>query len=96
MRFVLESAWHCMVELDECLFYIEDNGEVDLASLIISVNFNAEVALSFPIMGDSLMFLKDFHEVLCMIFANIFYSKVVNAKCEADWVSGMFPETGCK
>ena len=82
-----------MVESDECLFYVEEHGEVDLAALIIPVEVNADVALYFPIMGDGVMLLEDGHEVLRMIFADIFYSKVVNAKREADWVSGVCPET---
>ena len=55
---------------------------MDLAALIIQVEVNAEIALSFPIMGDGVMLIKDGQEVLCMLFADIFYSKVVNAKRE--------------
>ena len=69
---------------------------MDLAALIIPVKVNAKVALSFPIMGDGAILLEDGQEVLRMIFANIFYSKVVNAKIEADWASGVCPETGGK
>ena len=82
MRLVLGAARHYMVESDECLFYVEEHGEVDLAALIIPVEVNADVALYFPIMGDGVMLLEDGHEVLRMIFADIFYSKVVNAKRE--------------
>ena len=85
-----------MVESDECLFYIEEHGEVDLVALIIPVKFNAKVAFSFTIMSDGAMILEDSHEVLHMLFANIFYSKVVNAKREADWASGVCPEIGGK
>ena len=53
-----------MVESDECLFYVEEHGEVDLTELIIPVKVNAEVAISFPIMGDGVMLLEDDHEVL--------------------------------
>ena len=35
-----------MFELDECLFYVEEHGEVDLAALIFPVEVNAKVALS--------------------------------------------------
>ena len=66
---------------------------MDLAAIIIPVEVNSEVALSFPIMGDGVMFLKDGHEVLLMLSANIFYSKFVNVKHEADWLSGVCPET---
>ena len=44
---------------------------MDLAALIIPVEVNAEVALSFPIMGDGVMYLKDGHEVLLIHYANI-------------------------
>ena len=96
MRLVLGEARYCMVELDERLLYVEDHGEVELAALIITVEVNAKVALSFPIVGYGVMLLEDGHEVLRMIFAAIFYSKVVNAKRESDWVSAMCPETGGK
>ena len=83
-----------MVESGECLFYVEEHGEVDLEDLIIPVEVNAEVAISLPIMGDGVMLLEDGHEVLRMLFADVFYSKVVNSNCEADWASGVCPETG--
>ena len=66
---------------------------MDHVTLITPVEVNAEVVISFPIMGDGVMLLEDGYEVLRMIFADIFYSKVVNAKREADWVSGVCPET---
>ena len=96
MWLILGAAWHCVVESDESLFYVDDHGEVDLVALIIPVEVNAKVAISFPIMVDGVMLLEDSHEVLRMLFANIFYSKVVNAKSEADWASGVCPETGGK
>ena len=55
-----------------------------LAALIFPVKFNAEVVISFPIVGDGVMLLEDSHEVLRMLFAYIFCSKVVNTKREAD------------
>ena len=45
---------------------------MDLAALTIPVEVNSEVSLSFRIMGDGVMFLKDGHEVLLMLSANIF------------------------
>ena len=69
---------------------------MDLAALIIPVKVNSEVALSLPIIGDGVMLLGDGHEVLGMLFTNIFYSKAVNGKREADWASGVCPETGGK
>ena len=83
-----------MVDSDECIFEVEKHGEVDLAALIIQVEVNAEVALSSPIMGDGVMIIEEGHKVLRMLFAYIFDSKVVNAKGEADWASGVCPETG--
>ena len=96
MRLVLGAARHSMVELDECLFDVEEHGDVDLAALIIPVEVNAKVALSCPIMGDGVMLLKDSHEVLRILFAYIFYSKVFNIKPEADWASSVCRETGVK
>ena len=69
---------------------------MELAALIIPAGVNVEVALSFPIMGDGVILIGDGHEVLRMLFTDIFYSKVVNAKRELDWSSGVCPETGVK
>ena len=96
MRLVLGAARHCIVELDQCLFYVKEHVEVDLAALTIPVDVNDKGALSLPIMGDGVMLLEDGHEVLHMLFYNIFYSKVVNAKREADWASGACSEAGGK
>ena len=67
-----------------------------LAAIIILVEVNSEVAISCPIMVDCVMLIEAVHEVLLMFFADIFYSKSINAKREVDWVSGVFPETGGK
>ena len=83
-----------MVELNACLFYVEEHGEVDLAALIIPVEANSEVTLSFPIMGDDVMLLEDGHEVMRMLFVDIVYYKVVNAKREEDWASVVCPKIG--
>ena len=64
--------------------------------LIIPVGVNAEMELSFPMMGDGVMLIEDGHKVLRMLFSSIVYSKSVNSKHEADWASGMCPETGGK
>ena len=82
-----------MVESDDCIFYVEENGEVELVALIFPVKVNVEVVLSLQIMGDGVMLFKDGHEVLRMLFVDIFYSKVFNPKCEADWASAVCPET---
>ena len=91
MWLVLGTARYCMVELEECLFYVEENVEVDLAALIIPGEVNSEVALSFPIIGDVVMLLENGHEMLCMLFADVFYSNFFNAKRESDWASGVCP-----
>ena len=96
MQLVLGEARHSMVESGECLFDVDYQGEVDLGAIVIPVEVNTEVALSCPIMGDVVMLLKDVHEVLRMLFAYIFDSKVVNAEREVDWVSGVCTETGVK
>ena len=59
MQLILGAARHCMVELDECIFYVDEHGEVDLTALIITVEVNSKVALSFLIMGDGVMLLGD-------------------------------------
>ena len=69
---------------------------MDLAALIIPVEVNAKVALSRPIMGDGIMIFEDSHEVLHMLFAYIFDSKVFNTKHEAHCASGVCPEPGDK
>ena len=48
---------------------------MDLAALIIPVEVNAKVALSFPIMGDGGTLLDNGHEMLRMIFSN--YTKQI-------------------
>ena len=42
------------------------------------------------------MLIEDGREVLCMLFACIFYFKVPNTNREGDWGSGVYPETGGK
>ena len=66
-----------VVELFECLLYVARHGYMQFYPLVISIKRDANVSLAIPFCHDGVIFLNFFLEMLCMLFANIFYLKVV-------------------
>ena len=49
-----------------------------LAMCIVSIQVDAKVLLTFPIMGYRVVLFEEIHEVLHMFLALIFYAEIVN------------------
>ena len=58
---------------------------MDLSSFVVPIKRDANVSSSVPFFFHSAIFLNGVLEVYCMVFAHIFYSKVVYDERELDW-----------
>ena len=69
---------------------------MNLTSLVVPVECDANVPFAFPLGGDGIVVLKRTLCMLCMLVSDIFDSKNVNDECEIDWSPVMLPKTGNK
>jgi hypothetical protein len=73
-----------MLELNECLKYTIEHGDMDVFVDVVPVNIHSKIACTIPVLGEFVVFIQDAGEVLDMFMANVFDAEVVNAECEGD------------
>ena len=78
-------------ELYECLFDVIGHVQVHLSFGVVPFHMDTNVSLTCPICGDFVVFFEYCFEVVCVFFADIFYSKVIDYKCELYWSCFMTP-----
>ena len=93
MGLVLRFLWLWVVETGECVLNVVGHGDVDFPLLVVPIDGEANVPLSFPLVADGVFLLQGCHEVLGMFFADIFYTKIIHDEAETDGAPVMFPET---
>ena len=74
-----------MLELFESFCDIVWHGYVDLSSLVVPIQRDSNVPSSAPLYCHSVIFLNGVIEVYFVLFAHVFYSKIVDNKSELDW-----------
>ena len=62
---------------------------------VVPIQCKSEVSWYLPICVNLVVMLEYLNEVLRMLLAHVFDSKIVNYQCEADWSPCVFPETWC-
>lgn len=67
---------------------------MNLSIGVVPVESDANVTRSSPICTALVMRLKDSFEVECMLFSNVFDTKVVHDKCKSNGSCYVRPETG--
>ena len=58
--------------------------QVDSAVLIVPFQVNSTELFCLPVLGDGVLGLQGFHEVVSMFFANIFDAEVIDNEAEGD------------
>ena len=61
-------------ELLDVVFHGESSG----TGFVVPLDINACIFLPLPVGSDRVVLLKCGEEMLCMVFANIFYAKIIN------------------
>ena len=67
-----------MLELFERPLNVPRHGEMYLLSLVVPVQYDAYVPLSVPFSGDCVVLLQSLFEMQSVLFAHIFYTKVIH------------------
>ncbi len=84
-----------MVVSGEVLDCIDRHGNVYQTSAIFPLEIDAAVEIAGPILNNFLCFsVYSRKEVLEILIANVFDTKVVNAQIKPDGLGDMFPNTG--
>ena len=61
--------------------------------IVISFQLDAAVQIRGPILNKFVFFFQALHEVFHMLLTNLFYSKVIDYKCECDGLPFMSPQS---
>ncbi len=80
-----------MLEMEECLRYVIDHGDMDTFVDVVPVDSHSEIACAAPVLGAFVVFFLDAGEVLNVCTANVFDAKVVYAECEGCWAKIVLP-----
>jgi len=67
---------------------------VALSFVVIPFEMNSDVSFACPICCDLVMFFEDSFKMLCMLFADIFYTEIIDYQCELYGTCLVFPEAG--
>ena len=84
-----------MIKTLEGVDDVDNHGEVHLQLLVIPFKVHPKVEFSFPFALNLAAFDQDGHEVIGMLFANIFYTKVIHTQNNAHQEPLVHPEPEC-
>jgi hypothetical protein len=88
---MLGLCWWRVLELDECLRYVIEHGDMDIFVDVVPVNIHSEIACAAPVLEAFVVFFQDAREVLNILTADVFDAKVVNAECGEYWAKIVSP-----
>ena len=94
MGCIFTAGWCVVSELVKSGRNIVGHRDVDTFLGVVPFDSEATIKFSFPVGGDSVKVLESFDEVVGIVLAYIFHTKVVNDKAERDVASVVAPETG--
>ena len=87
--------WALTVEAFEGIGDVIGHGEINLSLGVIPVKSKSEVTFAFPVFSDVIMFFDGVDEVVCIFFAYILYSEIVDNKGERDRSPIVHQHPGC-
>jgi hypothetical protein len=91
---IFMAGWCVVSELVKSGMNIVGYRDVGKFLGVFSFDSEATIKFSFPVGGDGVKVLESFDEVVSIVPAYIFHTKVVNDKAERDVASVVAPETG--
>ncbi len=63
---------------------------------VVPIQWYPDVLFACPIARKFVVFFKCVLEMMCMSFANVFHTKVINNQCELYWSYVVFPKARCE
>ena len=82
VQLVLRLSAVVVSESCECVCYIRQHGPVYLVVAVVPIEIHLQVPFALPIMGNFLVLSENWHQVLRVVFANVFQTKIINAEWE--------------
>ena len=79
---MLWTLWCWMVVFVECCWYVVRHEQIHGAVCIVPLDGDAAIQFTFPIGGQFVVFFEGVEKVINMLFADIFYAKVVDDEGE--------------
>ena len=78
VRLILWCSWFGVVKTGECLGDIIWHGNMYFPPLVIPIDGEADVPFSFPFVADGIIVLEGLHEVIGMLFADVFDAEIID------------------
>ena len=78
ISWTLWFAWRCMAISEKDFPDVVLHGESANTGCVFPIEINACVFIPLPVSSDRVVFLKCEEEMLCVLFAHIFYAKVID------------------
>jgi hypothetical protein len=91
-RGVAMLLWDCVLVLVEGSGHVARHRQVDGAFVVVPLEGNATVELTFPVARRFVVFFESVVQVVGMLFADIFYSEIVDNEREHDGARVVFPQ----
>ena len=90
---MLRLEWAWMVVYGEDVVNVAVHGQPGGTCCIVPRNVNTGKFGSCPISSDGVVFLQGRQEVICVVTANILYTKIINNEGESNGTPSVAPET---
>ncbi len=91
-RGIAMLLWGCVLVLVEGGGHVARHGQVDGAFVVVPLEGNATVEFTFPVTRRFVVFFESGVQVVGMLCADIFYSKIVDNQREHDGARVVFPQ----
>ncbi len=79
----------------ELLAYVSRHRYVEGSCVVIPFRFYSAVEVTVPILGEIVVFLQAFDQMVDVGFVGVLHAKVINHQCEQNGVCGVSPKTRC-
>jgi hypothetical protein len=83
-----------MLESLECLLDVCWHGQMHFSSHVVPFDGKSAISFAVPIVRTLIVLSNCVQEVLRVLLADVFYSKIVDDKGELDWARFVRPQSG--
>ena len=73
---------------------VSRHGDIERAFDVVPFEAYSTVEVAVPIFSEFIFFLDAIYQVVNVLLTRVFYSKIVDDKCECDGAGGVLPKAG--
>ena len=88
------SVFKFCSKVGDVVVHCEADCALGVDGVIVPLQVDAREEVTFPVLGDVVVFFESCLEVEGVAFADVLNAKVVNEQAEHNWAPGVAPEAG--